>query len=82
MRKAGGEATPKTYLQYTFKLVFVSNYQWSGRGDKTPSETITFQFGSMDIQYQAQTGGSTSGTLSPYWKSSTASVGSCLWCPR
>jgi type VI secretion system Hcp family effector len=83
MRKAGGEGAAKTYLKYTFALVYVTKINWSGQGDEGPEETITFEYGKLDTQYQPQTDGSgTSAALSPYWKSSTGSAGSCLWCPH
>jgi type VI secretion system Hcp family effector len=83
MRKAGGDGSAKTYLQYTFKLVSVTNASWSSGSDGSPSEIISFQFGAVDIQYQSQTGGgSTSNALAPYWRNSNASGASCLWCPR
>ena len=83
LRKAGGEGAATTYLKYTFALVYVTKVDWSGPGDEGPEETITFEYGKLDVQYQPQTDGSGISTaLSPYWKNSGGSAGSCLWCPQ
>jgi type VI secretion system secreted protein Hcp len=54
MRKAG--ETPVEYLTYTFGTVFVESVQWSGSsgGDDTPTESVSFAFGKMQIDYQPQ----------------------------
>lgn len=53
IRKAGG--SPLLYLQYIFRMVFVTNIGWSGGGgEETPKETIKFKFGAMGIQYIPQ----------------------------
>jgi type VI secretion system secreted protein Hcp len=57
-RKAGGQ--PLLYLQFIFRMVFVTGITWSGGGgDEAPKETIKFKFGAMGIQYirQLPTGG-------------------------
>jgi type VI secretion system secreted protein Hcp len=55
LRKAGGD-TAVEYLKYTFGTVFVESVQWSGStgGDDTPAESISFAFGSMQVDYQPQ----------------------------
>jgi type VI secretion system secreted protein Hcp len=47
MRKAGGDPThPGTaFLKYTFHTVFVTKIDWSGPGDESPTEAITFVYG-------------------------------------
>lgn len=58
IRKAGGQ--PLLYLQYVFRMVFVTGINWSGGGgEEAPKETIKFKFGAMGIQYiqQLATGG-------------------------
>jgi type VI secretion system secreted protein Hcp len=58
VRKAGGSNL--LYLQYIFRMVFVTNISWSGGGgEEAPKETIKFKFGAMGIQYiqQLATGG-------------------------
>ena len=54
MRKAG--ETPVEYLKYKFGTVFVESVQWSGSsgGDDTPTESVSFAFGKMQIDYQPQ----------------------------
>jgi type VI secretion system secreted protein Hcp len=53
IRKAGG--SPLLYLQYIFRMVFVTNIGWSGGGgEESPKETIKFKFGAMGIQYIPQ----------------------------
>jgi type VI secretion system secreted protein Hcp len=54
IRKAGGSQL--LYLQYIFRMVFVTNISWSGGGgDEAPKETVKFKFGAMGIQYLQQT---------------------------
>jgi len=58
IRKAGG--SPLLYLQYIFRMVFVTGISWSGGGgEEAPKETIKFKYGAMGIQYvrQLPTGG-------------------------
>jgi len=52
-RKAGGAQL--LYLQYCFRMVFVTSISWSGGGgEESPKETIKFKFGAMGIQYVRQ----------------------------
>jgi type VI secretion system Hcp family effector len=61
IRKSGGSNL--LYLQYAFCMVFVTNIQWhGGSGDEGPTETVSFKFGSMGIQYIAQKADGTEGT--------------------
>ena len=61
-RKAGG--SQMLYLQWIFRMVFVTSISWSGGGgDETPKEAIKFKFGAMGIQYCQQTAAGTKGTL-------------------
>jgi type VI secretion system secreted protein Hcp len=58
IRKAGGSNL--LYLQYIFRMVFVTGINWSGGGgEEAPKETIKFKFGALGIQYvrQLSTGG-------------------------
>jgi len=70
-RKAGGSQL--LYLQYCFRMVFVTSISWSGGGgEELPKETIKFKFGAMGIQYvrQKSTGEadtSAGGTLQAMW---------------
>lgn len=54
LRKAGGTAIE--YLKYNFEEVFVESIQWSGSsgGDDTPTESVSFAFGKMAIEYEPQ----------------------------
>lgn len=61
LQKAGGDKA-LDYLTYKFGEVFVESIQWSGSsgGDDTPSESVSFAFGKVEITYkpQIETGGS------------------------
>ncbi len=54
LRKAGGTALE--YLKYDFDEVFVESVQWSGSsgGDDTPTESVSFAFGKVSIEYEPQ----------------------------
>jgi type VI secretion system secreted protein Hcp len=53
IRKAGG--SPLLYLQYCFRMVFVTGISWSGGGgEEQPKETIKFKFGALGFQYVQQ----------------------------
>ena len=54
LRKAGGVALE--YLKYDFEEVFVESIQWSGSsgGDDMPSESVSFAFGKISIEYRPQ----------------------------
>jgi type VI secretion system secreted protein Hcp len=57
MRKAIGTAGQQaTFLTYTFKDVMVESIQWSGSsgGDDTPTESTSFAFGTIQIDYKTQ----------------------------
>jgi type VI secretion system secreted protein Hcp len=61
IRKAGGSNL--LYLQYIFRMVFVTGINWSGGGgEEAPRETVKFKFGGMGIQYIQQTAGGGEGT--------------------
>jgi type VI secretion system secreted protein Hcp len=71
IRKAGG--TNLLYLQYIFRMVFVTGINWSGgSGDEAPKETIKFKFGAMGIQYVQQLPTGAEGTkLQGLWSITT-----------
>lgn len=61
IRKAGGAGL--VYIQYIFRMVFVTSINWSGgSGDSAPEETIKFKFGAMGIRYVQQKPDGTEGT--------------------
>jgi type VI secretion system secreted protein Hcp len=64
MRKAGGipdaQGIQPVYLLYKFLLVFIEEVAWSASsGADIPKETVTFQYGAMQINYKMQTSGGT-----------------------
>jgi type VI secretion system secreted protein Hcp len=65
LRKAGGTALE--YLTYDFEEVFVDSVQWSGSsgGDDTPSESVSFSFGKVDLKYTPQGEKGVAGTPIP-----------------
>lgn len=46
-------ATPLLFLQYTFKLAAVATVSVS-HDEETPKETVTFEYGDLQIRYQQQ----------------------------
>ena len=61
IRKAGGGHL--VYLQYIFRMVFVTSINWSGgSGEEAPKESIKFKFGAMGIQYIPQLATGAEGT--------------------
>jgi type VI secretion system secreted protein Hcp len=57
MRKAIGESGGQAnFLVYTFGDVMVESIQWSGSsgGDDTPSESVSFAFANVKIEYSKQ----------------------------
>jgi len=63
LRKATGTGGQKIFLKYDFVDVMVESIQWSGSsgGDDTPTESISFAFAKVSIQYYKQ--GTDKGTL-------------------
>lgn len=55
MRKQTG-AGQEAFLIYSFSEVFVESIQWSGSsgGDDTPTESVSFAFGKVQIEYKTQ----------------------------
>jgi type VI protein secretion system component Hcp len=61
IRKAGGSNL--LYLQYIFRMVFVTGINWSGGGgEEAPKETIKFKFGALGVQYVRQLSTGAAGT--------------------
>ena len=56
MRKSTGTGGQAAFLTYTFSEVMVESIQWSGSngGDDTPTESVSFAFGKVQIQYNVQ----------------------------
>ena len=51
---AGGKSSGAPYLIFTFKMVFVTNIDWTGPGDEAPEEEISFVYGALQISYSKQ----------------------------
>lgn len=66
LRKAGGKQLE--YLKLDFEEVFVESVQWSGSsgGDDTPTESASFAFGKVSVEYTPQVAGGTGGTMVPF----------------
>ncbi|MBV8551425.1 MAG: type VI secretion system tube protein Hcp [Acidobacteriaceae bacterium] len=72
LRKSGGKAVD--YIQYDFNEVMVESIQWSGSsgGDDTPTESVSFAYGEVTINYTPQTKDGTLGTKnSAKWNQTT-----------
>jgi type VI secretion system secreted protein Hcp len=56
MRKQTGKGGQQDFLVYTFEEVFVDSIQWSGSsgGDDTPTESVSFAFAKVHIEYKKQ----------------------------
>ena len=57
MRKAAGlDGGQQTFMKYTFTDVMVESIQWSGSsgGDDTPTESVSFAFAKVTIDYSKQ----------------------------
>lgn len=64
MRKAGGSrAAGQDFLKYTFGTVFTTKIEWGGSSDEGPEESITFVYGTLQVQYQPQKPDGTLGDL-------------------
>jgi len=78
-RKAAGTAGKQgIFLQYDFSDVMVESIQWSGSsgGDDTPTESVSFAFGIVNITYNLQntvTGEISAGSTAS-WNLTTAAV--------
>jgi type VI secretion system secreted protein Hcp len=66
LRKAGGKQTD--YIHYDFVEVMIESIQWSGSsgGDDSPSESVSFAYGSLTLSYWPQTTTGTQGTLNAF----------------
>lgn len=74
MRKAGGEQV--VFLKYEFSTIFIESVQWSGSsgGDDVPTESLSFAFEKVDIEYFPQAAkGSTEGKVAASWDTTAIS---------
>ncbi len=67
LRKSGGGIEAIEYLKYDFTEVFVESIQWSGSGggDETPTESVSFGFGKIAMEYTPQKSKGEKGTPIP-----------------
>ena len=56
MRKQTGTGGQDVFLIYTFNEVMVESIQWSGSsgGDDTPTESVSFAFAKVTVEYKTQ----------------------------
>ncbi len=69
-RKSTGSSGPKPFEILKFHECMVSSYQMTGvtGGDDTPRETVSFEFGKVEMEYYAQkSDGSTSKAGNTGW---------------
>jgi len=52
-KSAGNQATGVMFLVFTFKLVAVKTISWA-HDDESPKETVTFEYGGLNIRYSQQ----------------------------
>ncbi len=65
MRKsAGGDSSGLFFLMFRFMLVAVKTVSWS-HDDESPKETVTFEYGGLQIYYGPQTANGQIGTTVP-----------------
>jgi type VI secretion system secreted protein Hcp len=56
MRKQTGTGGQDAFLIYKFEEAMVESIQWSGSsgGDDTPTESVSFAFGKVTVEYKTQ----------------------------
>ena len=56
MRKQTGTGGQDVFLVYKFEEVMIESVQWSGSsgGDDTPTESVSFAFGKVTVEYKTQ----------------------------
>jgi type VI secretion system secreted protein Hcp len=56
LRKQTGKGGQDVYLKYKFEDVMVESIQWSGSsgGDDTPTESVSFAFAKVTVEYKTQ----------------------------
>ena len=67
IRKSGADpdSAGKPYLVFNFGTAFTTKIDWSGPGDEGPEESITFAYGTFQVQYRKQ---NPDGTYDGEWK--------------
>ena len=56
LRKQTGAGGQDAFIIYDFEEVYVESIQWSGSagGDDTPTESVSFAFGKVTVEYKTQ----------------------------
>lgn len=67
MRKQTGAAGQQAFLIYDFEECMVESLQWSGSsgGDDTPTESVSFAFAKVTMEYKPQNADGSLGTGTP-----------------
>lgn len=67
MRKQTGAAGQQAFLIYIFEECMVESIQWSGSsgGDDTPTESVSFAFAKVTVEYKPQNADGSLGTGTP-----------------
>jgi type VI secretion system Hcp family effector len=52
-KSSGGDVSGQIYLVFRFKLVAVKTISWS-YDDESPKETVTFEYGGLQVHYSQQ----------------------------
>jgi type VI secretion system secreted protein Hcp len=60
---AGDDSSGQFFLSFTFKLVAVKTISWS-HDETSPKETVTFEYGGLQVRYGIQNSNGTIGTVS------------------
>lgn len=63
VRKAGSNQDSPYFLKYSFRLVYVTDIQWSG-ADSSVTEEVTFSYGALQISYTPTTATGSTGAIS------------------
>jgi hypothetical protein len=66
-------------LTYRFGVIFTKKIDWS-TGDDGPTETITFVYGALGVDYKPQKPGDEAKGLAGLSVSNMTSSSSCTWC--
>src|SRR3978361_2299685 len=63
-KSAGGKVSGRMYLVFLFKLVAVKTISWS-YDDESPKETVTFEYGALQVYYTPQNPDGKMGAILP-----------------
>lgn len=63
-KSSGGDTAGVTYLVFMFRLVAVKTIDWS-YDDESPKETVTFEYGGLQVHYAPQKADGSFGDIIP-----------------